>query len=252
MKQPFGVNKADKKIAQLKILYQDDSIVAIAKPAGFFVHPLEDENFWIPSRFNCLKILRNQIGKWVYPVHRLDRATSGIVLFALNPNTAAALSKQFIEHKIKKTYILMCRGYVSENGSIERELDNKHSKTIYERLKTIELPYQTQEKFLTSRYSLCLAYPITGRHHQIRRHFNGISHPLIGDTTYGDKIHNQLFKDTLKINGLLLRAIEIEFTHPETQKKICIQYKKWGDTWQRVFNLFGICYNFTSASSIKL
>ncbi len=229
-----------------RILYQDPTLIAIEKPAGFHVHPPEDKAYKISRAFNCLHLLRNQVNTYLYPVHRLDRATSGVLLFALNSPTAKTLCTFFEEKKVQKTYICVTRGWSEDAGVITHPLKSEtnrdqllESSTSFVRVGKIELPYATG-RYPTSRYSLLRVSPHTGRKHQIRRHFNHLSHPLIGDSIYGDSDHNRLFKNQLQIEGLLLKAHSIEFPHPETGERIRIR-SRWNGRWHKVFDLFNLC-----------
>jgi tRNA pseudouridine65 synthase len=238
-----------------RILYQDEHFVAIDKPAGFHVHPPEDPSHSISNTRNCLFLLRKQLNQYLYPVHRLDRATSGVVLFGLTQFSARNLCALFRNQEIKKTYFCVARGWTAENGEINRSLkseieDNsetwsdfeneaKDSLTVFQRIDKIALPYAVG-KHSTSRYSLVRVLPQTGRRHQIRRHFHSASHPLIGDSIYGDGKHNRIFRDDLKIPGLLLKAQSLEFSHPHTGQLLKIS-SRWNGLWHQVFDLFGIC-----------
>lgn len=229
-----------------RLLYEDPYIVAIEKPAGFHVHPPEDSNHTISPSVNCLHILRNQLGKYLYPVHRLDRATSGVLLFGLEPMATRRLSEAFQEQSIKKTYFCVVRGWTEKAGIIDRPLrsdkdpeERLNSETTYSSLAQVELPISNQ-KYLSSRYSLLKVHPHTGRRHQIRRHLDSISHPLIGDTQYGNGEHNRIFKEKLKISGLLLKAYSIEFNHPIHQNPMKIE-SRWNGRWHQIFDLFGVC-----------
>ena len=184
------------------ILYKDEHLVAIDKPAGYSVHPPEDKTIRISKHSNCMALLRDQLGVYVYPVHRLDRATSGVLLFALNKEAASKMSGAFTIHEVRKKYLCVIRGWPKENsGIIDKPLNNLdeetllESRTSYECLKKIELPFSTDPKFETTRYSLVETSPLTGRTHQIRRHFRSLSHPLIGDTRHGSTKHNRLFAE---------------------------------------------------------
>lgn len=194
----------------LKVLHQDENLIAVYKPSGIMIHRSslsKDKEFLMTK-------LRDQIGKTVYPVHRLDRPTSGIVLFALNKETAAKLSQFFRDNKIKKTYHAIVRGHTSE-GIIDYPLKNELTGKIqtaitkYKTLQKFEIPVANKHH-PTSRYSLVEIYPQTGRMHQIRRHFAHIRHPIIGDTKHGDGFHNRIFREKFGIKRLLLEAIEIE------------------------------------------
>ncbi|MEO5970933.1 MAG: pseudouridine synthase, partial [Bdellovibrionia bacterium] len=164
----------------LRILYQDLSLVVVDKPAGFHVHPPEDMRHKIPNGINCLHLLSRQINTYLYPVHRLDRATSGVLVFALKPEVATALSKLFSERTIEKTYFTVVRGWVEPGASTInyplKEFNNsgeavfRESVTHYEAIAWVELPTPVG-KYSTARYSLVRVSPETGRMHQIRRHF---------------------------------------------------------------------------------
>jgi tRNA pseudouridine65 synthase len=221
----------------LRILYQDEWIVAVDKPAGFHVHPPEDTRFSIPDHLNCLKILRDQLGRWLYPVHRLDRATSGVLLFALSSEAARELSEKLQQQGMRKTYYCVVRGWVQEKGRVEHPLDEKPSVTEYDPLSRMELPFAVG-RYPSARYSLMEVNLLTGRMHQIRRHFAHLSHPLVGDTVYGDGKHNQAFRDRLGIRQLLLKAYALELEHRGSRLRLV---SRWTQPWHRIFDLFGAC-----------
>ena len=231
---------------QFRILHQDDAFVAIDKPAGFQVHAPEDPKRRISNDTNCLYLLRRQIEKYLYPVHRIDRATSGVVLYALTPDAAREISRQFQEKEVRKTYFAVTRGWTPAEGRIEHPLKSEHdeavkkeSLTSYARIGQLELPVPNGPH-PTSRYSLVRAEPHSGRMHQLRRHFAHLSHPLIGDTVYGDGKHNRVFRELLDERALFLKAYSITFTHPVSGQKIAI-HARWNHLWHRIFDLFGIC-----------
>ncbi len=229
-----------------RILYQDPYLVAIEKPAGYHVHPPEDSTHRISPLTNCLHLLGKQLNTYLYPVHRLDRATSGVLLFALQSETARELCQLFQNQKIKKTYITVVRGWTPEAATIEHPLRSENdpdqrleSVTAYERIAKMEIPFPNG-RFSSSRYSLLHIEPHTGRRHQIRRHCQHISHPLIGDTIYGNGEHNRLFREKLEINGLLLKAYSVEMIHPQTGTPLRIT-SRWNGMWHQLFDLFGVC-----------
>jgi tRNA pseudouridine65 synthase len=219
----------------LDIIHQDNFMVAIHKPAGLLVHKSPIDKY--ETRY-AMKILRDQIGQWVYPVHRLDKPTSGILLFALHPDIANQISESFEKHQVEKTYRAIVRGYSPASGTIDHALKEiavfKHLQKIVEQKKPqeavtffstiskFELPY-SDGRFPTSRYSLMELKPKTGRKHQLRRHLKHISHPIIGDVKYGKGSHNRLFQEKFDSNRLLLAATELSFTHPVTNKKITLK-----------------------------
>lgn len=220
----------------LDILYHDDCLVAINKPSGLLVHrsPIDRHE----TRF-AIQLTRDQIGQRVYPVHRLDKPTSGVLLFALDSDTARLMTAQFSAGQVQKTYLAVVRGYLPARGIIDyplvEELDaiadadadpDKPAQaaiTHYRCLATTELPFAVG-RYPTSRYSLAELQPKTGRKHQLRRHLKHIFHPIVGDTTHGDGKHNTLFRQQFACQRLLLHAQQLQFTHPY-QAQQCIHLK---------------------------
>jgi tRNA pseudouridine65 synthase len=216
------------------------------------VHPPEDEAQKIPRGQNSLHIVSRQLSRYLYPVHRLDRATSGVLVFGMSVDSARVLAESFREHRARKIYYCVVRGWLEGPGVLDRPLKPERgdgpeleSVTAYEPLARIELPLAC-DRYPTSRYTLVRAEPETGRFHQIRRHFAGASHPLIGDSMHGHRPHNHCFRDKLKIPGLLLKAASLEVPHPETGEPLHIS-SRWEPRWQKVFDLFGVC-PFTGGS----
>lgn len=219
----------------LEILYQDEYIIAINKPSGLLVHksPIDKH-----EREFALQLLRDQIGQYVYPVHRLDKPTSGVLLFALSSEIAQTMSLLFRSHEVKKEYIAIVRGYSADEEEIDyplkQMLDTKEQKeqgitkeaqeaqTYYERLATVELPYAVS-RYPVARYSLLRLVPKTGRKHQLRRHMKHIFHPIVGDTKHGRGEHNTLFREKFDSHRLLLHAVKMEFEHPVTKKRIILE-----------------------------
>ncbi len=190
--------------ATLPILYRDDLMVAVGKPSGLAVH-----RGWARDPTYALTEVRDQLGRWVYPVHRLDRATSGVLVFALDRATAARLQAQFQAGSVDKRYLALVRGITPESGVIDhpvkRSLRGKErlpAVTEYRRLGTFE------------RYSLVEARPRSGRLHQIRRHLKHLSHPLIGDVRYGKGELNRHFRQRFGLHRLALHALEMRLGHP--------------------------------------
>lgn len=212
----------------LQIIYEDAQYVAINKPNGLLVHRTriaeEKKEF-------ALQMLRDQLGHHVYPVHRLDRGTSGVLLFAKTPEATTPMVKAFEEKQVDKTYFAIVRGYTPEferiDSPVKPDKDHKNKApqdavTHYKRLATIELPIPVG-RYATSRYSLVSIEPETGRMHQIRKHFAHIRHYIVGDKRHGDWRHNKMFLEELNSPYLLLHAANLYFTHPFTGEAISIK-----------------------------
>ncbi len=207
----------------LDILYRDEHLIAINKPHGLLVHrsPIaaDVEEF-------ALQLLRDQIGVKVNPVHRIDRKTGGILLFAFDKAVEIAMQQQFMENKVSKKYLAIVRGYTPDTGEIDYPLRKENGTeqdafTGYTTLKRAELgvPFGKHD---TSRYSLVEVIPQTGRMHQIRKHMSHIFHPIIGDRTHGCNKQNKLFKDKWDMTTMLLHASHLNFSHPLTQQIVNI------------------------------
>jgi tRNA pseudouridine65 synthase len=205
----------------LEIIYQDEDLIAINKPHGLLVH---QSSIARDATEFALQLLRDQVGKHVSPVHRLDRKTSGILLFAFNKEAEIAMHQQFMNTETAKKYVAILRGYAPETMGIDYPLakENGTMQEAFTSFRTLEhaevnVPFG---KFPTSRYSLVEATPKTGRMHQLRRHFSHILHPIIGDRTHGCNKQNKFFKDTWDMTTMLLHASELEFVHPISGKAI--------------------------------
>lgn len=247
----------------LTILYQDEYLVAIDKPAGLFVHRSfmdRDEIYF------ALQLVRDQIGQYVYPVHRLDRPTSGVLLFALNKDVAQKLNEAFAAKSnsdemseiknnlgLTKTYYALVRGHlpITEQAelidySLKEKLDKlgdknvsrdkapQSAKTYFKVVKQASLPIALG-KFDSVRYSLVRLLPITGRRHQIRRHLAHLRHPILGDINYGDNKQNPFFIQHFGFKRLMLIAKSLSFIHPITKKRILIT-AEFDKQWQDVFS----------------
>jgi tRNA pseudouridine65 synthase len=219
----------------LEIVYQDDYLVAINKPAGLLVHRSNIDRH--ETRF-ALQLLRDQLGQHVYPLHRLDKPTSGVLLFALSTDIARDVSSQFSNNLIDKTYLAVLRGWCPSAGKIDHPLKQQLDKmtdrkarrdkppqsafTDFKQLATVELPFEV-DRYPQSRYSLVEAYPKTGRKHQLRRHFKHISHPIIGDPKHGKSSHNRFFQQQFDCHRLLLSCTQLSFKHPVSQERLIIK-----------------------------
>jgi tRNA pseudouridine65 synthase len=186
----------------LQVLHHDADVVVVAKPSGLAVH-----RGWDGDRVNALTLARTLASRHVHPVHRLDRAASGCLIFALEREKISAWSRTLADPATEKRYLALVRGIVPEHGRIDHPVPDSQGRrraavTDFWRLETFE------------RYSLVLALPRTGRLHQIRRHFKHLSHPLIGDVRYGKGEHNRLFRERFGLHRLALHALAIRCAHP--------------------------------------
>ncbi|MCP5277681.1 MAG: pseudouridylate synthase [Thiobacillus sp.] len=217
----------------LPVLHRDEWLVVVHKPAGLLVHRTDLDRH--ETRF-ALQILRDQIGQPVWPVHRLDKGTSGLLLFALDKATGRAMGALFEAGEMAKRYLAVVRGHPPESGEIDHPLApmaDEHAGlaarggpqpavTRFRRLATVELPHRV-DRYPTSRYALVELTPLTGRWHQLRRHMKHLSHPLIGDATHGKGRHNRLFRDLFGSDRLLLAAVELAFRHPVTGQDLVLK-----------------------------
>jgi tRNA pseudouridine65 synthase len=210
---------------QFDILFEDSQYVAINKPFGWLVHRTrlsEDTDF-------ILQRLRNQLNQRVYPVHRLDRATSGVLIFGKNAEAASALGIRFQDKQVEKKYLAVVRGHVPESDTIDYALADPEvgqgpqpAITHYRRLGHSEIPEAIGLKYPTARFALVEAEPETGRRQQIRKHFAHIFHPVIGDKRHGDCKHNKYFEEKFQLQRMLLHAWRLRFFHPENEAEIHI------------------------------
>lgn len=219
----------------LRILYRDEHLVAVYKPAGLLVHRSAIDRH--ETRF-ALQLARDLLGQPVYPVHRLDKPTAGVLLFALDAETARRLGNQFAGGAVVKRYVAVVRGHMPDAGSIAHPLAEAADRmtdaladphkpaqpaiTDYRCLDRTELAAAVG-RYATARYSLIDARPHTGRKHQIRRHMKHVFHPIIGDTTHGDGKHNALFRDRFGCHRLLLAATAVQLRHPHSGIPLAIR-----------------------------
>lgn len=226
------------------VVYLDEDLVVIDKPPGYHVHPPENSGgFLVPRNRILLHRVRDHFKKYIYPVHRLDVATSGLLIFAFNKESASILSQNWQE-AVQKKYWVVARGYLPEKTlEVKLPLLSDSSdllldcRTYLKVLSQVELPHSVNPKFLTSRYSWLEASITTGRFHQIRRHLNHIAHPVVGDSMHGDSHHNRFFREKLKIPGLCLRAQSLDFQHPRSGQKIELVAPET-EKWNRIALLF--------------
>jgi len=222
--------------ASLSMVFQDDYLVAINKPSGLLVHrsPIDRHE----TRF-AVQLLRDQLGgQWVYPVHRLDKPTSGLLLFALSPEIARQVSEAFTLGEVSKTYLAVVRGHAPLERFIDHPLEDevdhagrriadgaaREAITSLSCLQHWTVPMPV-DRYPEGRYSLVELRPQTGRHRQLRRHMKHISHPIIGDTRYGKGSHNRFFREHFNSHRLLLHAQGLELQHPVTAEPLLLEAK---------------------------
>lgn len=212
----------------LRVLHEDADLVAIDKPAGLLVHRTSLDAH---EALNALELLQAQRGEPLWPLHRLDKATSGVLLFARNADAARQGGLAFQEARVGKTYLALVRGWPPQAGEIDHPLARDHEKpsagqehlealTRYRSLARFEWPFAADARHPTSRYALMEVTPLTGRQHQIRRHFKHIAHPLVGDTTHGKGPHNRAVAAWLGTTRLWLHACEVVLARPEGALRI--------------------------------
>lgn len=225
----------------LELLYGDDFIQAIDKPPGLLVHRTGLDAG--ETRF-ALQMLRDQLDRQVWPAHRLDKGTSGVLLFALDADSARTLHQAFEAGEgIQKTYKAIVRGWPGDQGLIDHPLKRmpddmrdqrvafQEAQTRYKTLARYELalPYGA---FPTTRAALVELEPLTGRRHQLRRHMGHLSHPIIGDATHGKGQLNRDLAAHLGVQRLWLHAARLTLEHPMTGAALAIEAPP-GPAWAR-------------------
>lgn len=220
----------------IPILYEDTHCIAFAKPTNVVVHHSHYARNLNES--SLLELLRDAGHTSVYPIHRLDRKTSGVLLFAKDKDFVKHFQSLFDQQSIQKKYTALLRGHVVGAGVIDSPVKNergnyKEACTHFRCLQhfTLSIPVQPYPE---SRYSLVEFEPKTGRMHQLRIHANKISHPIIGDPKYGNRHHNHSFADRLSTSELFLHASSLQFTHPFSGEKIQIS-APLPSFWERFF-----------------
>jgi tRNA pseudouridine65 synthase len=215
----------------LPIVHIDEHLVAIAKPAGLLVHRTALDAH---EQVFALQLLRDQLGRPVWPVHRLDKGTSGLLLFALSAEIAARVAPLFEQGLAKKRYLALVRGWPADAGRIEHPLARDpeqpsagqpmlDARTDWQLLSRFEWPLQTDARFPTSRFALLEAHPFSGRRHQIRRHLKHIAHPIVGDATHGKGPLNRAVADFLGLQRLWLHGLELQIEHPVSGAMLRLQ-----------------------------
>jgi tRNA pseudouridine65 synthase len=212
---------------QLDVLYEDQNYIAVQKPDGLLVHRTKLD---FHDKIAAVQILRQQFNQQIFPVHRLDKPTSRVLILARSSEAAQKLSAEFNSLRVEKKYFAIVRGLIKEDVLVDYplkanvKLNNRENiksqaaVTLIKAVSRIELAVEV-DRYPTSRYSLVEVFPKTGRTHQIRKHLKHLNHPIIGDINYGNGKHNKFFSEELGIQGLLLWCQQLSFVHPYTLKK---------------------------------
>lgn len=197
----------------LSFIHRDDQLAVINKPSGLSVH----RGWAAHEPTYAVDLLRDAVGARVHPVHRLDRATSGVLVFALDPESAAHIGRQLEQHEVEKRYVALVRGRPPDTATIDHAFVAEDE--------TVAREAVTDVAWLASigRYSLVAARPRTGRPHQIRRHLKHIACPIIGDVRYGKGEHNRLWRSEHGLHRLALHAVRLELRHPKTEERLVLQ-----------------------------
>jgi len=228
------------EISTIEIVYEDQYLLAVNKPNNFLIHNSHyARNI---TEKTLIDVLQEQLNIPVYPLHRLDRKTSGIILFLKQKEFVAQFQELFTTNTVSKTYYAIVRGYSPASGTIDSPVKNddtgvyKAATTDFKTIHSIELdiPVHPYDK---SRYSLMELTPKTGRMHQLRKHLNKINHPIVGDYKYGDRFHNRMFETEFDCNYLFLHAKKIEFIHPISLKKMSLS-ANFPIDWHKMFIQF--------------
>ncbi|PSF04715.1 pseudouridylate synthase [Marinobacter fuscus] len=229
-------------------IYRDTWLLAVHKPAGLLMHRSPIDKHETEFALQYARALNG--GEHVYPVHRLDRPTSGLLLFARDPDTASVLGQAMMAGEVSKTYLAVVRGWTPEQGVIDHPLREepedrrqkgqlqpvREARSAYQRLATTELPVAI-ERYPSSRYSLVELKPETGRKHQLRRHMKHINHPIIGDANHGRGRHNRYFAERFGAGRLMLAATELALAHPVTGEPLLLRAEP-EESFSRVLSIF--------------
>jgi tRNA pseudouridine65 synthase len=216
----------------LRILYQFDYLVAVDKPPGLLVHRTGLDAG--ETQF-ALQVLRDQLGRPVWPAHRLDKGTSGVLLFALEAETANRLGQAFeAADQVRKSYVAVVRGWPPAEGLIDHPLrrmeddarpgrdEAQEAQTRYRTLQRYELPLPYGD-FPATRCALVELQPLNGRRHQLRRHLKHIAQPIVGDATHGKGALNRAVAELLGTQRLWLHASRLALRHPWREQTLTLE-----------------------------
>jgi tRNA pseudouridine65 synthase len=202
---------------ELEILFVDAHLVVVNKPSGLLVH-----RGWANDDDVAMFRVRDMLGAHVYPVHRLDRGTSGALLFARSSEVAATLTESFASRQVDKRYLALVRGEPAASGTIDHPLPKGAEDSAGAPRVPAVTHYQLVARSTVDRCSLVLALPETGRGHQVRRHLRHLGHPLVGDVNYGRGEINRRYRAEYGLHRLALHALSIAFEHPATRARVAV------------------------------
>lgn len=217
---------------ELTLLHRDASCVVVNKPSGVIVH-----RGLANDAEDVMRALRNMLRQHVYPVHRLDRGTSGALLFALSSDSARVLGKAFEEGRVDKRYWALTRGR-PQDGEIDHAIEKREGGP------RVAAVTRVRSLGVNGRYAFVEAEPLTGRLHQVRRHLKHVSCPIIGDVKYGKGEHNRYFRAHYGLHRLALHAIALSFEHPVSGERVDIRAPLEGELL-RCFEALGFATDAT-------
>lgn len=225
---------------EIEICYSDEHFIVVNKPAKMLVHKTKMDK---GERITLMQLISQQLGRKVYPVHRLDKATSGVLICSFDAKTSEYFRCVFEEKRIQKEYIAVCRGWITDSLRVNHPVKKStltsfvEAETHFEPIATtlFDVPVGPYEQ---SRYSLVKAIPQTGRWHQIRQHCNHLRHPIAGDKRHGDYRHNNMFVEQFDCDNILLHAAKVSFVHPYSSDIVEVRASLPAH-WDPVLKAFG-------------
>ena len=225
----------------IPIVYNDDAIIVVNKPNNLLVH----HSYYARNieENSLVQLMKESQGDHIYSVHRLDRKTSGLLVFAKSPEIAALLQTQFENQSIEKQYYALVRGFTPPNGIIDSPIKKDETEiyqnalTYFNTIESVEIDFAVAP-YSTARYSLISLLPKTGRMHQLRKHTNKIAHPIIGDPKHGNRHHNHFFISHFKCDKLFLHAAKLSLVHPFSQVKMNFS-ADFPDFWDEILTEMG-------------
>ncbi|WP_298287659.1 pseudouridine synthase [uncultured Lutibacter sp.] len=231
---------------KIEILFEDNYIIVVNKPNKILIH----NSYYARNikEATLLDLLKEEFQENYYPIHRLDRKTSGVLVLAKQKKYVAIFQELFNSNSIQKKYLGIVRGFIETPCTIKSPVKHPDTK-LYKDAETLCEPILNKQldiavhPYQTSRYSLVRLKPSTGRMHQLRIHMNKISHPIVGDYKYGDRFHNRMFENELNCDNLFLHAHSIHFEHPLTKEKLDL-YADLPLNWQKIFEKFSWQFEF--------